>query len=74
MNINSILKKLYVSLLVLILNQVEYLKGWGSIPKAGEVSIKAADGSTSTVSTKNIIIATGSEVTPLKGVERDGKQ
>lgn len=51
--------------------QVEYLKGWGSIPKPGQVSVKGSDGKESTVEAKNIIIATGSEVTPLKGVEVD---
>ena len=55
-------------------NKVDYVKGWGSIPKAGEVSVALNDGSTDLLQTKNILIATGSESTPLPGVEVDEKQ
>ncbi|MBY0354964.1 MAG: dihydrolipoyl dehydrogenase [Rickettsiales bacterium] len=47
-------------------NKVEWLKGTGVITGANEVSV---DGKA--YSTKNILIATGSEVMPLKGVEID---
>ncbi len=55
-------------------NKVTYLQGWGSIPAAGKVAVKGADGKTQTVETKNILIATGSEVTPLPGVTIDEKR
>ncbi|HMB76778.1 MAG TPA: dihydrolipoyl dehydrogenase [Kiloniellaceae bacterium] len=55
-------------------NKVDYIRGWGSIPKAGEVQVKGEDGATQSLQTKNILIATGSESTPLPGVEVDEKQ
>ena len=55
-------------------NKVDYLRGWGSIPKAGEVAIAGENGESQTVETKSIIIATGSESTPLPGVETDEKK
>jgi len=48
-------------------NKVTYAKGWGKIKSPTEVEVTAEDGTTSTISGKNIIIATGSEVTPLPG-------
>lgn len=50
-------------------NKVEWIKGRGRIAGTGKVEVEAADGSKSTLSAKNIIIATGSEPTPLPGVE-----
>jgi dihydrolipoamide dehydrogenase len=47
-------------------NKVEWLKGTGVITGANEVSV---DGKP--YATKNILIATGSDVMPLKGVEID---
>ncbi|MCB5200288.1 dihydrolipoyl dehydrogenase [Loktanella sp. TSTF-M6] len=47
-------------------NKVDWLKGWGSIPEAGKV--KVGD---EVHEAKHIIIATGSEPAPLKGVEVD---
>ncbi len=47
-------------------NKIEWLKGWGSIPEAGKVKVGE-----DTHEAKHIIIATGSEVAPLKGVEID---
>ena len=55
-------------------NKVDYVKGYGSIPKAGEVAVKLDGGGEQTLGTKNILIATGSETTPLPGVEIDEKQ
>lgn len=55
-------------------NKVEWIKGRGRITGPGSVEVTAADGSTSTLSAKNILIATGSEPTPLPGVAfEDGK-
>ncbi len=50
-------------------NKVEWIKGRGRIAGTGKVEVEAADGSKSTLSAHNIIIATGSEPTPLPGVE-----
>jgi dihydrolipoamide dehydrogenase len=49
-------------------NKIDWLKGWGSIPKAGKVKV-GDDVHDAT----NIIIASGSEVSSLKGVEIDEK-
>ncbi len=49
-------------------NKVTWLKGWGSIPEPGKV--KVGD---EVHEAKNIVIATGSESSPLKGVEVDEK-
>ena len=49
-------------------NKIDWLKGWGSIPAAGKV--KVGD---DVHETKNIIIASGSEVSTLPGVEIDEK-
>lgn len=51
--------------------QVTYAKGWGSIKGPNEVEVALLDGGKQTLSTKNILIATGSEVTPLQGVPVD---
>ena len=49
-------------------NKVDWIKGWGSIPAVGQV--KVGD---EVHSTKNIIIASGSEPSSLPGVEVDEK-
>ena len=51
-------------------NKVDYLKGIGRIKSVGEVTV---DGKQSVKGTR-ILIATGSESTPLAGVEVDEKQ
>lgn len=48
--------------------QVEYVKGWGKLTGKGEVEVALLDGGSSTISTKDVIIATGSEVSPLPGL------
>lgn len=50
---------------------MEYVKGWGALKSANEVEVALSDGSKTTLKTKNIILATGSEVTPLPGVPID---
>jgi dihydrolipoamide dehydrogenase len=52
-------------------NKIDAYAGIGSIPAPGKVRVTAADGKTETLEAKNIIIATGSESMPLKGVETD---
>ncbi|WP_172330545.1 dihydrolipoyl dehydrogenase [Mangrovicoccus sp. HB161399] len=49
-------------------NKIDWLKGWGSIPKAGEVQV-----GDKTYTAKNIIIASGSVPASLPGVEVDEK-
>lgn len=56
-------------------NKVEWVKGHGKITGPNQVTALQADGSAgSTINTKNILIATGSEVTPFGGIEIDEKQ
>ncbi|MBN8530001.1 MAG: dihydrolipoyl dehydrogenase [Caulobacterales bacterium] len=50
-------------------NKVDWIKGRGRIVGAGQVEVTAADGSKSVAAAKAIIIATGSEPTPLPGVD-----
>ncbi|XP_040571833.1 dihydrolipoyl dehydrogenase, mitochondrial [Lepeophtheirus salmonis] len=53
-------------------NKVNLLSGHGKITGANEVSVIGPDGSiTDTVTAKNIMIATGSEVTPFPGIDID---
>ena len=54
-------------------NKVDTFFGAGSIPAAGKVEVTAEDGSKQVLETKNIVIATGSDVTPLPGVTIDEK-
>jgi dihydrolipoamide dehydrogenase len=55
-------------------NKVTAFEGTGRIAAAGKVEITGNDGKTVTVETKNIIIATGSDVAQLPGIEIDEKQ
>lgn len=54
-------------------NKVDSYTGTGSIPAAGKVEVTAADGSKQVLETKNIVIATGSDVAQLPGVTIDEK-
>jgi len=54
-------------------NKVSVFLGAGEIMAPGKVRVTADEGKTSDLAAKNIIIATGSEVTPLKGVDIDEK-
>ncbi len=59
-------------------NKISYIKGYGRIAKAErdahQVTVKDLDGKEATYTTKYVVIATGSEVTPLPGVSIDEKQ
>ena len=55
-------------------NKVDHIRGKGRIAGKGEVVVEGPDGETQTLKTKHIVIATGSEVTPLPGVEIDEKR
>ena len=47
------------------------MKGWGKVKGENEVEVSLLDGGTQTILAKNIMIATGSEVTPLPGIPMD---
>src|SRR5436305_3727405 len=55
-------------------NKVDAFIGHGRIVAPGKIDVKGADGKTQTVETRNIVIATGSDVTRLKGIEIDEKR
>ncbi len=55
-------------------NKIDPYQGVGRILGAGKVEVKAADGKTEVLETKNIVIATGSDVAKLKGIEIDEKR
>lgn len=55
-------------------NNVEYIPGTGTITGEHEVKVNLIKGGQQTVRTKNIIIATGSEVTPFPGLTIDEKK
>lgn len=54
-------------------NKVKYFKGRGSFASANEINIELNDGGKETVKAKNVIIATGSESTPIPGIEINEK-
>jgi dihydrolipoyl dehydrogenase len=54
-------------------NKIDWLSGEGRIAAPGKVSVKGNDGKETTVETKAIVIATGSDVARLPGVEIDEK-
>jgi dihydrolipoamide dehydrogenase len=54
-------------------NKIDVLKGTGKILGAGRVGV-SANGSAQTIETKNIVIATGSDIARLKGIEIDEKR
>jgi len=56
-------------------NKITSFQGTGRIDKAGEVSVLGDDGAVKdTLAAKSILIASGSEVTPLPGVTVDEKK
>jgi dihydrolipoamide dehydrogenase len=54
--------------------KVDYVKGWGKFKNQNEIEVDGLDGKQSTLKTKNVIIATGSEPTPIPGIDIDEKQ
>jgi dihydrolipoamide dehydrogenase len=55
-------------------NRIDVISGKGRILGTGKVEVSGADGKARTVETKNIVIATGSDIAQLKGVEIDEKR
>ncbi|MFK4503758.1 dihydrolipoamide dehydrogenase [Bradyrhizobium japonicum] len=54
-------------------NKIDVLKGIGKILGTGKVEV-SADGKSQVVETRNIVIATGSDIARLKGIEIDEKR
>ncbi|MGY0570774.1 dihydrolipoyl dehydrogenase [Bradyrhizobium sp. RDM12] len=54
-------------------NKVDVLKGTGKILGTGKVEV-SADGKSQVIETRNIVIATGSDIARLKGIEIDEKR
>ncbi len=52
-------------------NKIDTFIGTGRIAAPGQIEVTAEDGSKQTVETKNIVIATGSDVTRLPGITID---
>jgi len=55
-------------------NKIESFRGTGRIVAPGKIEVKADDGSTQTLETKSIVIATGSDVARLPGIDIDEKR
>ena len=54
-------------------NKIDWVVGEGRIAAAGQVVVKGGDGKETTLEAKHIVIATGSDVSQLPGVEIDEK-
>jgi dihydrolipoamide dehydrogenase len=55
-------------------NKIDAYRGTARIALPGKVEVKSADGKSEMLETKSIVIATGSDVARLKGVEIDEKR
>jgi dihydrolipoamide dehydrogenase len=55
-------------------NKIDVIFGKGKILGTGKVEVAGNDGKTQIVETKNIVIATGSDIARLKGIEIDEKR
>jgi dihydrolipoamide dehydrogenase len=55
-------------------NKIDAFHGTARITTPGKVEVKADDGKTQTLETKNIVIATGSDVARLNGIDIDEKR
>jgi dihydrolipoamide dehydrogenase len=55
-------------------NKIDAFHGTGRITAPGKIEVKAEDGKTQTLETKNIIIATGSDVARLTSIAIDEKR
>ncbi|GAC1340769.1 MAG: dihydrolipoyl dehydrogenase [Bradyrhizobium sp.] len=55
-------------------NKIDVISGRGRILGTGKVEVSGGSGKTQTLETKNIVIATGSDVAKLKGVDIDEKR
>lgn len=55
-------------------NKIDHYFGTGHIVKSGQVGVTPSSGEPQTLETKSIVIATGSDVTRLPGIEIDEKR
>src|SRR3979490_1523258 len=55
-------------------NKIDVIHGAGKILGTGKVEVTGSDGKTQTVETRNIVIATGSDISRLKGTRTDEKR
>merc|ERR1719379_2463675 len=55
-------------------NKVDYVKGHGKLTGANSLSVSLIDGGEQTINAKNIMLATGSDVVSLPGIELDEKK
>ena len=55
-------------------NKIDVISGKGKVLGTGKVEVTGGDGKTQSVETKNIVIATGSDIARLKGIEIDEKR
>jgi dihydrolipoamide dehydrogenase len=55
-------------------NKIDVIVGKGKVLGTGKVEVSGNDGNTQIVETKNIVIATGSDIARLKGIEIDEKR
>ena len=55
-------------------NKIETFHGTGRITGPGKVEVKNADGKAQVLETKNVVIATGSDVARLNGIDFDEKR
>jgi len=55
-------------------HKIDSFQGVGRITAAGQVAVKLANGGTETLETKSIVVATGSDVARLRGIDIDEKR
>jgi dihydrolipoamide dehydrogenase len=55
-------------------NKIDVIHGTGKILSAGKVEVSGSGGKAQLVETRNIVIATGSDIARLKGIEIDEKR
>jgi len=55
-------------------NKITVFKGTGRLSLPGKVVVRGDDGQEQTINTRNIVIATGSVVRPIKGFETNGER
>ena len=55
-------------------NKIDVISGKGKVLGTGKVGVAGSDGKTQVVETKNVVIATGSDIAQLKGIEIDEKR
>src|SRR6202161_1179518 len=55
-------------------NKIEAFHGAERIVAPGQIEVKGDDGKTQTLETKNVVIATGSDVASLNGIDIDEKR